>query len=220
MTQRDKMRELYHQHHGDKEAVIEAYAEAEKAGEVSRQRNASGYGTKQYAQALWNDGEKKGWLVQNKVPRLVAEATIKPTSKTTGRPLRAFDHIPDTVFLLYNEAVQAVNGEMYVSCAAVLRAMIEAICADKGIVEGPVAYQTGRRKNLEGKINGLLEAGLIIQDHANVLHPIRNLGNDSLHEGVAFDRRLLETAVEIMEHLIYVVYELPNKSILFPVKAK
>ena len=62
VTQRDKMRELFHQHQGNKTAAVSAYAEAENAGEVNRLRNASGYGTLQYARALWADGEKKGWL--------------------------------------------------------------------------------------------------------------------------------------------------------------
>lgn len=65
MTQRDKMRELFRLHQGDKATVIRAYAEAEQAGEVDRVRNASGYGTEQYARALWSDGEKKGWLLQD-----------------------------------------------------------------------------------------------------------------------------------------------------------
>ena len=68
MTQRDKMRELFHFHQGNKAAVIIAYAQAEKTGEVDRIRNASGYGTEQYARALWADGEKKGWLTQSKTP--------------------------------------------------------------------------------------------------------------------------------------------------------
>ena len=62
MTQREEMRQLFRLLGGDKEAVIEAYANAERTGEVSRLRNASGFGTQQYARALWNDGEKKGWL--------------------------------------------------------------------------------------------------------------------------------------------------------------
>ena len=64
MTQRDKMRELFRLYQGDKAMVVRAYAEAEQAGEVNRLRNASGYGTEQYARALWADGEKKGWLPQ------------------------------------------------------------------------------------------------------------------------------------------------------------
>lgn len=64
MTQRDKMRELFRLYQGDKAMVVKAYAEAEQAGEVNRLRNASGYGTEQYARALWADGEKKGWLPQ------------------------------------------------------------------------------------------------------------------------------------------------------------
>ena len=93
MTQRDKMRELFHLHGGHKEAVIEAYAIAEQVGEVERLRNASGYGTQQYARALWNDGEKKGWLPQSAASPPVIESTnapVKPSlpvSPSSPKPL-------------------------------------------------------------------------------------------------------------------------------------
>lgn len=247
MTQRDKMRELYQQHSGNKEAVIEAYAKAEQAGEVNRQRNASVYGTKQYAQALWNDGEKKAWLVQNKPVQSVREVLSQPVStafpheqvpqaevqkeilsqpalEATNRKLRKFDHAPKRVIELYEEAVKAMNMEMSVSCAAVLRTMIEAICVDKGIVEGVVDKtffnRFTRSSNLQGKIEGLREAGLITESHAVVLHQIRFLGNDAVHRAEAVETTLLEVAVEIVENLVYQVYELPHKAGKFPSKAK
>lgn len=34
------MRELYRKHHGNEEAIVEAYAEAEMRGEVARASNA------------------------------------------------------------------------------------------------------------------------------------------------------------------------------------
>lgn len=82
MTQRDKMRELYRHYSGNKEAVIKAYSEAERSGDVDRLRNASGYGTEQYARALWADGEKKGWLTQggkaSNVPSNISEPSRIP----------------------------------------------------------------------------------------------------------------------------------------------
>jgi hypothetical protein len=233
MTQRDKMRELYHQHSGNKEATIEAYAKAEEAGEVDRRRNTSGFGTEQYAQALWIDGEKKGWLIQNKMSRLVQKSAStkrpketfdKSVTETPDRLLRNFDHAPDLVMKLYAEALKAMNMEMPVSCAAVLRTMIEAICVDKGIVDGVVDKNFFnkfiRSSNLQGKINGLIEAGLVTQSHAEVLHLIRLLGNDAVHRAEASERMLLEEAIEIVESLIYGVYELPNKIGKFPNRAK
>ena len=247
MTQRDKMRELYRQYKGDKSAVIRAYVEAEQAGEVDRKRNASGYGIEQYAQALWNDGEKKGWLAQNRVAQPLREASPQPTSssisqesasdikipnevydkpaaETTERMLRKFDHAPELVMKLYGEAVKAMNMGMPVSCAAVLRTMIEAICVDKGIVDGvidkTIFNRFVRSDNLKGKINGLVEAGLITQGHAEVLHLIRLLGNDAVHRAEAYETTLLGEAIEIVESLIYGVYELPFKIEKFPNRIK
>lgn len=103
MTQRDKMRELYRHYSGNKEAVVKAYSEAERSGDVDRLRNASGYGTEQYARALWADGEKKGWLAQggkaSNVPSNISEPSQIPQppsplvrrSTTVDTPQKADD---------------------------------------------------------------------------------------------------------------------------------
>lgn len=62
-THRDFMRELFRKHGGDKEAVVKAYAAAERIGEISRSSNARGMSAIEYARRLWLDGTKKGWLM-------------------------------------------------------------------------------------------------------------------------------------------------------------
>ena len=61
-TQRDVMRRLYCQYGGDKTAVVRAYAQAERGGEVSRKRNEHGLTPEEYAEWLFRDGERKGWV--------------------------------------------------------------------------------------------------------------------------------------------------------------
>jgi hypothetical protein len=56
------MRELYRSHHGNKEAVILAYAAAERRGEVGRKSNVWALDAEEYARRLLADGLKKGWL--------------------------------------------------------------------------------------------------------------------------------------------------------------
>jgi hypothetical protein len=62
MTQRDKMRDLYKQYNGNKQMVCRAYAAAERAGLVKRVRNSQNMSAEDYADPLWKDGIKKGWL--------------------------------------------------------------------------------------------------------------------------------------------------------------
>jgi len=62
MTQREMMRRLVRRFGQDRERVINAYAEAERRGEVRRKRNKYGLSPEGYAAALWADGVTKGWF--------------------------------------------------------------------------------------------------------------------------------------------------------------
>ena len=59
---RDMMRSLYEIHGDDETAVCEAYADAERAGEVKRESQDRGEFAESYARRLWQDGKAKGWL--------------------------------------------------------------------------------------------------------------------------------------------------------------
>ena len=61
-TQRDYMRKLVRELGRDKNAVCAAYAKAERDGAVPRQNNSRGRSAEEYADALWRDGDKKGWF--------------------------------------------------------------------------------------------------------------------------------------------------------------
>jgi len=62
MTQRDMMRNLIAQCGRNEEQVCSAYAAAERRGDVERDSNEHGLTPEQYARALWQDGERKGWF--------------------------------------------------------------------------------------------------------------------------------------------------------------
>jgi len=62
MKQRDKLRELAVRHGSDRDSVVKAYAAAERSGEVQRKSNSHKITSLQYANALYNDALKKGWL--------------------------------------------------------------------------------------------------------------------------------------------------------------
>lgn len=61
-TQRDYMRHLVSQLGLDKAKVCAAYAQAERDDKVSRIRDQNDTSPEAYADALWEDGIKKGWL--------------------------------------------------------------------------------------------------------------------------------------------------------------
>ncbi len=61
MKQRDKMRELIERHGRDHQAIISAYAAAEKRGEVDRKSNSHSIDSLAYAAALYRDAMRKKW---------------------------------------------------------------------------------------------------------------------------------------------------------------
>jgi hypothetical protein len=66
--------------------------------------------------------------------------------------------------------------------------------------------------NLEGRISGLQEKGLLTQTSAQTLHEHRYLGNSAVHELARPSTDELKLAVEIVEHALEQLYELPEKA--------
>jgi hypothetical protein len=97
--------------------------------------------------------------------------------------------------------------------------MIEGICAATGVKDGPVEMpdkdgttKIVRKCNLQGKIEGMAEAGLLTRKHAEILHEHRFLGNEAVHELQRPSREELKLAVEVVEHTFDNLYELPDKA--------
>jgi DNA-binding transcriptional regulator YhcF (GntR family) len=65
-SQRTLMRNLARQLDFDRERTCKAFADAEREGKVKRGRNARNKVPEVYAVALWGDGERKGWLREEK----------------------------------------------------------------------------------------------------------------------------------------------------------
>lgn len=64
MKQREKMRELFRLYPGERARVIEAYAQSEQRGEVTRARNNGDLTPHDYAYILFADGISKGWIYE------------------------------------------------------------------------------------------------------------------------------------------------------------
>lgn len=133
---------------------------------------------------------------------------------------KGFLNVPTTLRRIYTEVVDCFNNESMTLCAAGLRALVEGVCADQSIADGPVVVpaagggmQTVRKSNLEGKIAGLHERGLLTRSSADTLHEHRFLGNGAVHELLKPSVAELTLAIDIVEHILEQLYEIPEKAL-------
>ena len=148
------------------------------------------------------------------------DVTIRLYPKRTKSTLsiKEFLNVPSNLKRIYREIIDCYNNEIFTMCAAGLRAIIEGICAEEDIASGPIEVEKDgtkkvvRKKNLEGKIAGLREKGILTQKHCDILHQHRYLGNEALHELVQPSQEELQLAINIIEHILESIYEIPQKA--------
>ena len=119
-----------------------------------------------------------------------------------------FFDIPQKLRQIYNETVDCFNAENRLLCGAGIRATIEGICSSKGISGG----------NLKEKLDALSE--FIPKGIVSNLHGLRFLGNDIVHELKVPKDEDLELALEIVEDMLNVLYNLDYRSKLLAEKYK
>jgi hypothetical protein len=66
---------------------------------------------------------------------------------------------------------------------------------------------------LQGKISGLCEKRILTVRNSEILHEHRYLGNEAVHELSQPSIDELKLAIEILEHTIDSLYEIPEKAI-------
>jgi hypothetical protein len=62
MSQRDLMRKIWEAQNHDVDSTVREYARKEGLGQIVRKSNIHSISALSYAQRLFNDGLKKGWL--------------------------------------------------------------------------------------------------------------------------------------------------------------
>ena len=124
----------------------------------------------------------------------------------------------------YRQTISAANLQLRILASAGVRLVIEGVCKHLGVSDGEHFDDTGaviknkktgknqRFKDLFGRINGMVERGFVTKTQANALHQIRLLGNDTAHELEEPSTKLLNTAIDIVEHMLDQVYEQPEKT--------
>lgn len=133
--------------------------------------------------------------------------------------IKEFINTPSNINRIYREVIDCFNNQIDTLCSAGLRAIIEGICAEVGIIDGPVVTNAKgggtkvvRKQNLEGKISGLNEKGILTESYSQILHEHRYMGNAAVHELARPSRAELKLAINIVEHVLESVFEIPLKA--------
>lgn len=143
---------------------------------------------------------------------------LYPIRSKNTLPIKQFYNVPYKVRNIYREMIDAFNNGMFVLCSGGLRATIEGICNNEGIVDGPVEIEKKgiktiqNKKDLQGKISGLFEKGLLTKNHTEILHEHRFLGNEALHSLDQPSIEELKIAIDIVELTLDNLYELTEKA--------
>jgi len=141
-----------------------------------------------------------------------------------------FDNVPDSLLELYNQIVQVFRLDYQILCAVGLRTLVEGICKETSITEGPklrlesdwgqMFRKDGttpiRENKLECKINGMFEQSMITRTQAEALHKVRMLGNFATHEVDTPRRKANRQAIKVIQHIFENIYEINS----FDLRAK
>ena len=124
-------------------------------------------------------------------------------------PVKSFRQVPYNIYRIYEESIQSFNIGNYILCAAGLRAVIEGICEEE--IAKNEQMTSKKFSTLEKKINGLHEKKILSERHAEILHALRFIGNEAVHQLTAPPADDLKTAIEIVEHTLENLYGLSAK---------
>jgi Domain of unknown function (DUF4145) len=117
-----------------------------------------------------------------------------------GRNLVTDYHIlPSNLQRIYSETIKSINSDQPVLTGIGIRAIVETVCKEK----------SANGNDLFGKINDLVDLGVLTKDGADILHKLRTLGNAAAHEVKPHDNVQLGLALDVIDHLLQGVYILP-----------
>ncbi|BCX73988.1 DUF4145 domain-containing protein [Acinetobacter sp. Tol 5] len=121
-----------------------------------------------------------------------------PDTKDVFRKLEKI--LPEKLFEIYSETKNAYIQNLDIFTAIGIRSIIECICNDNKI-EG---------RNLENKITNLKKFGNLSKVDIEMLHSLRFIGNDAVHELNKSTKSELTVAFKIVDNLIDKIYIMPK----------
>ena len=110
------------------------------------------------------------------------------------------DELPKVIRELYSEVEEAFSSDSAILAGIGLRTIVESICLNQGIAG----------TNLQQKIKGLHQQGLISKSEEPILDKLRLIGNSSAHEIKKLSMDKLEYALGIVNHVLRSIYVLPK----------
>lgn len=114
---------------------------------------------------------------------------------------KVFRNLSKDIYQLYIEVFSSFQRDCLLLCTVGLRALIEAVCADKGLDGG----------NLEKRIEGLIKF-LPSMNLIEALHSCRLAGNRAVHRLEALTRDEAALALGIVEDILNFLYDLDYKA--------
>ena len=123
--------------------------------------------------------------------------------------VKSFRQVPYSIYRIYEESIQSFNIGNYILCTAGLRAVVEGICEEE--IANTEQMATNNKEPLEKKINALHEKKVLSERHAEILHELRIIGNEAVHQLTAPAEDDLKAAIEIVEHTLENLYGLSAK---------
>ncbi len=164
----------------------------------------------------WNnyDDEERVWLYDSKIE----SEEIYPTY------LDKIQDVPENINAIFIETFAAYQYGQNILCAGGIRAIIEAICKDKGMDEELKEYPTKKGatelrkpRSLPEKIELLWEKGYITESSKDTLHKkLKVLGDQALHGLVKFPKEELAIAINIIKQTLENIYTLAELSKKLP----
>ena len=134
--------------------------------------------------------------------KILPRVNVYPNPEESHRAIEYCHMLPIVLQHVYAETIKAINSGQAVLTGIGIRAIIETVCKDKD----------AKGKELYEMINNLVKQGVLTEKDANILHKLRNLGNEAAHEAKLHDNFQLKSALDVIDHLLQGVYILPYRS--------
>lgn len=114
----------------------------------------------------------------------------------------ALKNAPNIVITPYKEAQKCFRAQAYEACVIMCRKGIEAICTDKGEING----------NLESKLKKLKDKHILEETFYNWSNELRLIGNEGAHShSKMIDKQDAKDAVDFFDALITYLYHLVDQ---------
>ena len=127
---------------------------------------------------------------------IILDVKTYPSVLKNRKELQDTYLLPFYIKTAYKESITAFKNDCKLLTAAGFRAVIEAVCKDKGI----------KGSEIKVKIDNLFKKGFLSEHEADRLHAVRFLGNDSIHEIEVPTEEQLYSCLIIIEHLLTTLY--------------